>query len=256
MSDWKTRLTLEHPCWNGYRALIRRLPDAHFPTPADLDRLLIPGQVNAAGRPIRFRAACELPGVAYEKHIYQTGEVSTRENSWHDLFNALVWCRFPRLKAAMNAVHYRHLAEERNGRRGPRRDALTLLDESGVIVTTTRQGLLDALRARDWRAVFEDRRLDWLDAGLMVCGHAILEKFLSPYKSMTAHALLVLMDDDACLADLDTRLAGGIANGSRLDTPADLSPLPLMGVPGWWTDSPQDAVFYADSKVFRPPRRI
>lgn len=253
MHDWKTRLDLEHPCWSGYRVLIRRLPAAHFPTPRDLDRLLLPGQANAAGKPIRFRPAAELAGVAYEKHIYETGEVSTRENNWHDLFNALVWCRFPRLKAAMNAVHYRHLDEANDGRRGPRRDALTLLDESGVIVITAESRLVDALRARDWRAAFLECREDWLGTGVMVCGHAILEKFLAPYKALTAHALLVTLPAPECAADLDQRLARLVAEEKGLRAPADLSALPLMGVPGWWPEGPQDDAFYADRQVFRPP---
>ena len=36
--------------------------------------------------------------------------------------------------------------------------------------------------------------------------------------------------------------------------PADLAPLPLMGIPGWWTSGDQDDRFYADRAVFRPPR--
>jgi len=33
---------------------------------------------------------------------------------------------------------------------------------------------------------------------------------------------------------------------------ADLSPLPLMGIPGWWAGGPQDQSFYDDQSVFRP----
>ena len=254
MSDWKTRLNLDHPGWNGYRVLLRRLPGDHFPVPDDLDGLLLPGQANAAGQRIRFRAAGQLPGVAYERHIYENGEISTREGSWHDLFNALVWCRFPMLKAAMNAAHYRHLHEEKHGRRGDCRDALTLFDESGVIVVSADPELLDALRARDWGAAFLDCRKAWRAAGLMICGHAILEKLLSPYKAMTAHALLLPLDKAGCAADLDRRLADGVENGAYLQTTADLSPLPLMGVPGWWQEGTQGEAFYADRVVFRTPR--
>lgn len=254
MTHWKTRLNLEHPGWNGYRVLLGRLPDDHFPEPDDLNGLLLPGQVNAAGQRIRFRAAGQLPGVAYERHIYESGEISTREGSWHDLFNALVWCRFPLLKAAMNAVHYDHLEEERHGRRGSRRDALTLFDESGVIVVSADTHLLDALRARDWRGAFVDCHTAWRAAGLLICGHAILEKLLSPYKALTAHALLLPLDKAGCAADLDRRLAEGVESGARLQTTTDLSPLPLMGVPGWWQEGPQDEAFYADRAVFRPPR--
>ena len=173
MQNWKSHIDRDHPCWDGYRVLLDRLPDGGFPGPEALCRLLPPGQAGA-GKPIVFRAAAEIPGVAYERHIFETGEVSTRENNWHDLFNALVWCRFPYLKSAMNEVHYRHLDEEKEGRRGDRRDALTLLDESGVIVFSRNGNLLSALRARDWNEAFVDRRDAWNEAGIMVCAEGSL----------------------------------------------------------------------------------
>ena len=253
MQNWKSHIDLEHPCWDGYRVLVNRLPDGDFPSPGALSRLLPPGQAGAAGRWVRFRPAADIPGVAYEKHIFETGEVSTRENNWHDLFNALVWCRFPYLKTAMNEVHYRHLGEEQEGRRGRRRDALTLLDESGVVVFSGDEGLLSALRARDWESAFVNRRGSWGEAGIMVCGHAILEKFLAPYKSLTAHALLMPLHGAVCAADFDAMLAEGVRDGSLPSTTRDLSPLPLMGIPGWWAGGDQDEEFYADRDVFRIP---
>jgi hypothetical protein len=253
MQDWKSHIDLAHPCFDGYRVAIRRLPDNGFPGPGALTRLLPPGQAHAGGNPVRFRPAADLPGVAYEEHIYQTGEVSTREDNWHDLFNALVWCRFPQFKSAMNEVHYRHLDEESDGRRGSQRDALTLLDESGVIVIGNDERLFSALAGRNWNEAFVQCREAWAATGVIVCGHAILEKFLHPYKALTAHALLLPTVDAMCLADLDGELASGLLEGSLLQSPRDLSPLPLMGIPGWWAGA-QDEAFYADSDVFRPPR--
>jgi hypothetical protein len=254
MTGWKAHLELERPCWTGYRVAIGRLRDGPLPSADDLNALLLPGQANSAGRRLKFRPAAQLPGVDYERHIYETGEVSTREDNWHDLFNALAWSRFPRLKAALNESHYRHLHEARDGRRGAQRDALTLLDESGVIVTSPDRGLLDALRARDWQAAFVTRRASWATSGVMVCGHAILEKLLAPYKALTAHALLLPLDGAACAADLDAGLAERLRAGALAQTTGDLSPLPLMGIPGWWPAGPQDGAFYADRAVFRPPR--
>ncbi len=253
MQDWKAHIDLEHPCWEGYRVYLRRLPADVFPDHDALDRLLLPGLKNAAGKPVRFRPAAELPGVAYEQHIHETGEVSTRENSWHDLFNALAWCRFPSLKSAMNAVHYQNLGEQKDGRRGGQRDALTLLDESGVVVTSPNEELLKALYERDWQAAFVDYRDAWTGSGVLVCGHAILEKFLQPYKSVTAHALCLHLPQPMCVSELDAALADALLEGTLLRTPKDLSPLPLMGIPGWWTGGIQDAGFYADKTVFRPP---
>ena len=253
MQDWKSHIDLAHPCWDGYRVVIRRLAGEVFPGPEALNRILPQGQARTGGNPVRFRAASELPGIAYEKHIHETGEISTRVENWHDLFNALVWSRFPRFKSAMNEVHYRHLHEEKNGRRGSQRDALTLLDESGVIVTGPDRRLLEALSGRNWQEAFVQRRDAWSGTAVIVCGHAILEKFLQPYKALTAHALLIPVDDPLCVADLDGRLATRLLEGGLLDSTKDLSPLPLLGIPGWW-HGVQDEAFYADRDVFRPPR--
>ena len=224
MQDWKAHIDLDHPCWVGYRVLFGRLNAEAFPSPGTLTRLLPAGTANCAGKPIRFRPAAELPGVAYEKHVYETGEVSTRENNWHDLFNALAWCRFPRLKAAMNALHYRHLEQEHDGRRGRQRDALTLFDESGVIVASPDTGLLEALARRDWNEAFVERREAWVQSGVLVCGHAILEKFLQPYKALTAHSFQVHLHGGMCATDLDGVLADGTpklkADGTPV-TPTD-----------------------------------
>ena len=249
-----------HPCWAGYRDLIERLDTAALPEAARLNALLPPGAVSGGGAPLRFVPASPLPGADYERRIFESGEVSTRENDWHDLFNALVWCRLPRIKAAFNAVHYRNLGQERGGRRGPRRDALTLLDESGVLVVSRRPDLLNALARRDWREAFVAMRQAWAaDTRVVICGHALLEKFLDPWKSITAHALLLEVGAEPPIgaADfpdrMDAALAGRVSAPGLCDAPRDLSPVPLAGIPGWWPNGVQDTAFYADAEVFRPP---
>ncbi|HEY5776734.1 MAG TPA: DUF3025 domain-containing protein, partial [Xanthomonadales bacterium] len=96
---------------------------------------------------------------------------------------------------------------------------------------------------------------------LSVSGHAMLEKYLSPYKAMTAKALLVLVDADFMalpaterLVRLDREIATKLLGGRLLTEPACLSPLPIAGVPGWWPQQEQDEHhFYNDADVFRPP---
>jgi hypothetical protein len=249
-----------HPCWDDYREMITQLEGPAIPGPGQLNALLPRGTQSGGGAPLRFVPSQSIPGVQYERHIFATGEVSTRGGNWHDLFNALVWCRLPRLKAAMNALHHRDLHHHSDGARGPRRDALTLLDESGALVASRNRDLLHALARRDWDLAFVALRAAWrTDTRVVICGHALLEKFLEPYKSITAHALLLQVDAppsrfaaedfpgwlDAAVGE--RLLAGGCAS------PADLSPLPLAGIPGWWREAGQDAGFYADRSVFRPP---
>jgi len=246
------------PFWDDYRPFLRRLHGRDQPKPMELSSWLPPNVRSGGGRPLRFVPSAEIPGVAYERHIFETGEVSTREDNWHDLFNALVWCRLPRLKAAMNAVHHAHLNEQQDGRRGPRRDALTLLDESGVIIASRDKSLLQALACRDWMRSFVELSDSWRqDTRAIICGHALLEKFLAPYKSITAHSLLLQVVSPGRSLSSETTLGWLDRNlGERLaldlcKSPGDMSPIPLTGIPGWWADGPQDRQFYDDPTVFR-----
>lgn len=253
MSSWKHQIDRRTPCWEGYRNFLDALPDEAFPRAGSLNALLPPGTSSRNGAAIRFVAAADLVCVNYERHIYETGQVATRENNWHDLFNALVWCRLPLLKSTMNSLHFQHLDQAREGRRGRLRDALTLFDESGVIVFGSNIQALKALARHDWNGAFSAHRESWgATLQVLVCGHAILEKFLEPYKSITAHALLVHSPASLTAGQLDDSLGASIARAGWLDSPASLSPLPLMGIPGWWTAGEQDLVFYRDNSVFRP----
>ncbi|WDD96368.1 DUF3025 domain-containing protein [Burkholderia sp. FERM BP-3421] len=217
------------------------------------------------GRPLRFVAQAALPaGVAYETHIAATGEVPTRHNL-HDFFNALVWCAYPRIKAALNARQAAAIDALGVGAvRGGVRDALTLLDESGAVFATADPALAAALRGFDWPALMLAGRAAWgrrCEARLV--GHALFEKLVDPYKACTAHAWIVEVPavyfdwpDDARRVWLDATLAERLA--ARLADAASasrgFSPLPVLGVPGWWPEN-EDPAFYADPRVFRAGRR-
>ena len=196
---------------------------------------------------------------AYEHRIYTTGQVSTRPHNWHDLFNALVWMRFPRVKIAMNTLHFHAYSQQVKGSRGPLRDALTLFDECGVIVFSNQPNVLNSLAERRWIRAFQDSAFSDT-VKLAISGHAMLEKYLSPYKSMTAKAMLLHVNTDIWEAPreeqltwLDKKIAERLLAGEWLTQPACLAPLPLAGVPGWWPNDQQDDDFYADLQVFRPP---
>lgn len=258
-------LDLNHPCWRGYAGLLQRLgldselPD-RLPAAAELNNLLDQHLLQKTGKPIRFVPAGELTAVAYEEHIYRTGEISTRENNWHDLFNALVWIRFPGIKAAMNARHFEEIQRGNTVSRGPIRDALTLFDECGAVVIGDDLPLLQALSRRDWQALFRERRHGWHPhMRVFLLGHALLEKLLEPYKAITAQVLIFrtdagFLEADAATqyAELDELLASQVQTGLRLRSTTELAPLPLMGIPGWCTDQ-QQPDFYEDLRVFRPP---
>lgn len=213
---------------------------------------------NAAGLPIIFAAADDAGDAAYEAHIHATGRVPTRAasiDSAHDLFNALVWLRFPHPKAVLNARQAAAIARDGvRPVRGGERDAATLIDENGLVLVTDDPAVRDALAAHDWPWLFIRERARW-HARIRPClfGHALMDKLLSPYKAICAHAIVLVGslagEDDAAL---DEALAGFI--GSTALSPRLLLPLPVLGVPRWWPAN-EAAVFYDDPAVFRPLRR-
>ncbi|MEO8133322.1 MAG: DUF3025 domain-containing protein [Betaproteobacteria bacterium] len=199
-----------------------------------------------------------LAAVDYERGILQTGRVPTRPGNRHDLFNALCWIAFPRFKRACNALHSVHATTERSTARGPARDALTLLDESGVIVLCAEPELASLLRNGQWKALFRERRVHVMRSlRFFVCGHALHEKLLTPYPALTGKALIVdappslLGEALAAQRDFaDTKAAERISAGI---TSAQLPPLPLSGIPGWHAANEADS-FYDDNSIFRPAR--
>ena len=247
------------PYWQDFLPFLDQLAGPDFPSCSQLNALLPEGLCSEGGHAIRFVASDQLADDAYEQRIYTTGQVSTRPDCWHDLFNALIWMRYPRTKTAMNKLHYQAGAGFEGGTRGRLRDALTLFDECGVIVFSNRLDLLKALAERRWSDAFLS--VDFRSSiGLSLSGHAMLEKYLSPYKAMTAKALFFQVDTEfmelsrrEMIVHLDREIAGQLLTGQLLNKPACLSPLPLAGVPGWWPKNEQeDDLFYSDTQVFRP----
>jgi len=212
--------------------------------------------VNQQGQPIRFVPQAALPeGRAYEEFIGATGCVPTRENL-HDFFNGLVWLTFPRIKQQLNALQAAQIAQAGVGKsRGAARDAATIFDENSALLVV-RDGVLEPLlRAHAWtEALFERRALFGRDAQVWLFGHALMEKLVAPRKAITAHTRVVqagadyfALSQDEQRAWLDEHVSASLA-AEALNT-ACFTPLPVLGIPGWWPQ--QDLAFYADSSVFR-----
>ncbi|MET0981895.1 MAG: DUF3025 domain-containing protein [Telluria sp.] len=219
---------------------------------------------NHTGLPIAFVPQESLPeGTAYEAFISATGQVPTRDNL-HDFFNGLVWQTFPLIKRELNALQAAQIAAAGGiGKsRGPARDAATIFDENAalLVVRASSEGreLVDELRAHCWDAVlFEKRDMFGTDAQLWLFGHALMEKLVAPRKAITAHTRVVFADDEYFRLDpgaqrawIDATVAATL-RGEGLTT-SSFTPLPVLGVPGWWQG--QDRDFYLDASVFRPKR--
>ncbi|MGV8893436.1 MAG: DUF3025 domain-containing protein [Burkholderiaceae bacterium] len=222
------------------------------------------GLRNHAGLALAFVPQAALPaGTAYEAFISAAGCVPTRANL-HDFFNALVWLSFPRIKCQLNALQAAQIAQSGVGKeRGPARDAATIFDENSALLVVRDAppgwALVAALRNHQWMDAFIEHRTDFGSAAeVWLFGHALMEKLVSPYKAITAHTRVVLVGDAyfalepaARRAWIDHQVAQELTC-QGLST-ADFTPLPVLGVPGWWPA--QDAAFYADANVFRPKRQ-
>lgn len=196
----------------------------------------------------------------YEPRIYLAGEVQTRVQSWHDLFNALVWLTFPRAKAALNQLHYQALLQEHGNekvQRGSLRDTATLFDESGVIVVSSDAGLSKLLQDFEWKQLFWwQREAVCTHMRFFLFGHGLYEKALKPYTGMTGKGIILSVEQDffrhplpAQLAVADSMLDNFLSGGAA--APIVLSPVPVLGYPGWVSDN-ADEVYYDNSNYFRP----
>ncbi|WP_396266911.1 DUF3025 domain-containing protein [Ideonella sp.] len=215
-------------------ALNAALATQSAPAQASADALPSPN-----GLPLCVPQSSLPPGEAYEAFIRRTGHLPTRDNR-HDFFNGLMWLHQPAWKLRLNRLQAEAIAAQgAPTTRGPLRDALTLFDENGAVLQVPAP-LLAALRERRWHDLFVTHRALWREARFTLVGHALLDSLCTaPRKGLTAHVLLA---DPLSLSTQDW-------------AQKPFCPLPVMGLPGWWTDGPQDAAFYADAGVFRPSAR-
>ncbi|RKW33779.1 MAG: DUF3025 domain-containing protein, partial [Lautropia sp.] len=146
------------------------------------------GLRSVRGMPLRFVSGSDVGAVDYEFSILESGQVPCKPlglGARHDFHNALVWLRFPRLKAAINWLHCQQAESEalqagdESGRvgafsgqaipgasagqaarrgRGPLRDALTLLDENGALWPAPAPEWVRMLEAREWHTLFVESR--------------------------------------------------------------------------------------------------
>ncbi len=268
---WTPAQLLASAAFRPLHPAIQPLPATRFPTLQDCNALLAQGDETICvhdGTPLRLVAQAEgkLPFEAqYEPRCYLRGEVQTRSDNWHDLLNALVWYAFPRTKAAINVRHYQALTAARapgSSQRGAVRDMATLFDESGVVVPYADERLAESLCDFRWRELFWQRRADIAQGmDFLVFGHGLYEKLLAPYVGLTGQGLLLKVEAGYFALPwaqrqrlLDERLAAYIADPTHCLSTRELTPVPLLGIPGWWPAN-EEATFYDDTRYFRPGRQ-
>src|SRR5688572_3248781 len=100
------RHIFKHPVFNDVARYLPWAESEQWPT---VESLNLPSEtlVHAyTGTPLVFERQTPelvLDGMHYEQRIYQRGQIATRENNWHDLFNAMMWLKYPRIKSALNS---------------------------------------------------------------------------------------------------------------------------------------------------------
>lgn len=203
----------------------------------------------------------------YAPRIFTTGEVQTRTQNWHDFFQLLSWFVFPRTKALINAIHI-PVAKARIqqggdlGRRSPIENMLSLFDEGGAIILSSDVTLLQLVQDFQWQELFWQQRHCWQEnLQCITFGHAMYEKGLTPYLGMTANTILLEVGADFFdrnmgerLAWVDDKLADIFEQGTQYQKPKDLSPFPILGIPGWDPEN-ENKSYYDNTRYFRPGRQ-
>ncbi len=218
-----------------------------------------------------------FPEMGYEERVYKKGIISTREKNWHDLFNAFIWLLFPKTKILLNDLHMQELKKQAGKKRTSCRDAITHIDESGIIIASSDITLLEALKNHQWQDVFVNSRNIWSintrlntdsnnssnnnnikKIGAFVFGHGMYEKAFKPFIGFTGKAYCLKVDNNFYQQDkitqyhqLDQLLSDDIKEKKSLSDSSHLSPLPILGIPGW-ADENQLPEFYENKNYFRP----
>jgi hypothetical protein len=189
---------------------------------------------------------------AYESRIFLKQEVQTRDNSWHDFFNALVWQCFLKSKRMINQLHY-HLQKNRylSKHRSAAENMLTLFDENGAIVIASNELFLTLIREHRWHELFWQRREELQKhVKVIIFGHGLYEKALRPYLGLTAQCLMFVAEDNS-LSYVDTLIADYLEKNKNDLRTSMLCPLPILGLPGWWKQNSEEQ-FYENKEYFRP----
>ncbi|MBF0470799.1 MAG: DUF3025 domain-containing protein [Gammaproteobacteria bacterium] len=269
---WSPRFYTGVPLFQPVLPLLQRL--SHYRQWPGLNQLQLLLEscdrvVTGGGKPLQLVAQEERGErfrQQYAPRIFFQGELQTRDQNWHDLFQLLTWLTFPRTKVVINALHLslageRWLRPDQRGRRSPQENTLSLFDEGGAVILSSNVQLLQLITQFRWKELFWHRRQELLaELRCIPFGHALYEKGLRPYSGMTANTILLLAPavvitatGEEQVAWVDARLSALIQSG-RYASPRALSPFPILGMPGW-IEANCDEHYYDDRTYFRSGRR-
>lgn len=212
----------------------------------------------AAPRFVEQTPALLAEGLHYEQRIAQRREIATRPGSWHDLYSALMWLRFPRIKQAVNDLQMHGISEHGTKQRSRHQQAITHLDEAGAWLVSCNSELFELADAHQWVELFYHRRGAWreeIDAH--VFGHAIFELLHQPHQTLAAKAVLLKVPPAFMRLTrveqeqaLDSSVSDALLSLRAGADPKDMLSLPLSGIPGWRSEN-SDIAFVQSAPCFR-----
>ncbi len=256
---WDENFYQRSHVFDDIKLLLWQKDCADWPNGELLDDFFSSPCINANAKKICFRPPNPSLNLSYEERVFLTGEVETRAENWHDFFNACIWGLFPLTKLLLNQLHIDEIKVQTGSLRSIKRDAITHLDESGIVVASSNAQLLADLRQHRWLEVFYQQRECWQhQITAFVFGHGMYEKALKPFIGFTGKMYPILVDE-AFFAQtkqqqylhLDQLLCQDIQTSQTLNNNQYFSPLPILGVSGWHDENTQ-ADFYANTDYFRP----
>ena len=249
--------TFAHPAFGAFADYTAWLVAAQWPTVATLNTRWTHPRHTLSGLPLHFAAQTPTThhdGLHYEARIFETGVIATREASWHDLFNALIWLQHQSLKCALNAAYVREFAVVGGEPRMRAQCALTHFDEGGAVVVLRDRSLLQLWDAHAWEELFCRQRARWeAMATVHLIGHALFDHLLTPKATPVAKCVVVIAEDEPMISPLIRTVADHITAGNLLRDPQVLRPLPLAALSGWHPEN-TDPMFYRSAPTFRPLR--
>ena len=271
MQYWDSNFVNRSAIFESFSFLGKYLADfSCWPSVHDLNNLCaLRNQiiVTRSGKPVNFvsqQFGKQNREQKYESRIYLSGHIQTRAQNWHDFFNALVWQVFPQSKSILNQIHYRaQLTESKSNinNRCAIRDAATSFDESGVIVISSNRTLIQLLEHFQWKELFWRHRKSILSSmRFFVYGHGLYEKALNPYSGMTGKGIIFKVENDYFSKTLPDQLLSADKMlesflSQTLLSSSTLTPIPLLGYPGWIRDNENEA-YYDNKEYFRDQRRF
>jgi hypothetical protein len=236
--------TLDHPAFAPYRALLVEGATCSLTAQMGVKTLRFVESPSRA-----------LSAIEFERRVVEHGEIIVRPDNVHDEMNAMVWRTFPKTKFAISKLHVM-LGETADGKTRPRRrDVLTLFDEAGLIMLSTRGDLREMNEQHRWRELFVEHRKDFIgNTQPILFGHGVMEQLVSkPHRGLTVKVLWLPLAINTPFHVVDEYLASRIESDVLLTSQERRVPLPLFGIPGWFTEN-EDPACYDNIETFRPLR--